>query len=71
MDSATRTRYKQLANDSIIATFGDGSREQQLAEALEKAVDHIEYLRSVWRPVCLDCGERLQTYDEAEEDGAV
>lgn len=71
MDKPTRQRLKTLVNEAIIATFGNDSREQRLAEALEQAIDHIEYLRSKWRPVCLDCDERLQTYDEAEEDGMI
>lgn len=70
MDASERARYKQLANDSIIATFGSGDREQQLAEALEKAIDHIEYLRTEYRPIC-DCGLHLMTYEEQEEDGLV
>ena len=71
MDKAERIRLKQLANDAVIATFGNESREQKLAEALEQAIDHIEYLRSKWRPVCLGCDERLNTYDEAVEDGSI
>lgn len=43
MDSSDRTRYKQLANDSIIATFGRDDNEARLAQALEKCVDEIEY----------------------------
>lgn len=70
MDRAERTRLKQLANDAVIATFGCDNREQRLAEALEQALDHIEYLRSEWRPVC-DCGLHLMTYDELEEDGLI
>lgn len=71
MDKSERARYKQLANDSIIATYGSGGREQQLAEALEKAMDHIEYLRAEYRPICEDCDQRGKTYDEAEEDGEI
>ena len=71
MDKAERTRLKQLANDAVIATFGSESREQKLAEALEEALTHIEYLRSRWRPVCYVCDEGLSTYDELEEDGTI
>lgn len=69
MDHAERQRLKQLANDSIIATFGTESNEQRLAEALEHCLNQLEYVSSKWRPVCLDCDERLSTYDEAVEDG--
>ena len=71
MDKTERQRLKELANDSIVATFGQDSREQRLAEALERAIDHVEYLRSKWRPICPDCDSWLNTYDEAEEDGEV
>lgn len=70
MDKVDRTRYRQLANDAVIATFGTESREQKLAEALEQAVNHIEYLRTEWRPIC-DCGQHLTTYEEQEEDGLI
>lgn len=42
MDNAQLTRWKQLANDSIIATYGQDSRESRLAEALEQAVDALD-----------------------------
>lgn len=67
MDEVERKRLKELANDAIIASFGSGSREQRLAEGLERALEHIEDLRE-WRPTC-DCGLSVATYAEAEEDG--
>lgn len=71
MDRAERQRLKTLANDAIIELFGSDSREQRLAEALETAITHIEYLRTQWRPVCYDCDERLMTFEETEELEAV
>ena len=67
MDRSERARLKQLANEAIIDLFGSDTREQKLAEALENAITHIEYLRTQWRPVCYDCDERLMTYEETEE----
>lgn len=69
MDQSERQRFKVLANDSIIETFGTECPEQRLAEALEKALEHIEHLRQ-WRPIC-DCGLHLMTYNEHEEDGLI
>lgn len=43
MDQAKRQRLKQLANDSIIATFGQETNEARLAQALESTVDALEY----------------------------
>lgn len=43
MDHAERQQLKQLANDSIIATFGQESNEARLAQALERCVDVLEY----------------------------
>ena len=43
MDKAERQRLKQLANDSIIATFGQDTNEARLAQALEQAVEDLEY----------------------------
>lgn len=42
MDKADRQRLKQLANDSIIATFGRDDNEARLAVALEQCVDELE-----------------------------
>lgn len=42
MDNETLTRWKTLANDAVIATFGEQTREQQLAEALEQAVEALD-----------------------------
>lgn len=44
MDHHERQRLKQLANDSIIATFGQDSRESRLAEALEKCIEELELI---------------------------
>lgn len=71
MERTERQRLKALANEAIIATYGDDGREQRLAEALEKAVDHIQYLRAEYRPICDNCDQRCRTYDEAEEDGMI
>lgn len=70
MDKVDRARYRQLANDAIIATFGSESREQKLAEALEQAINQLDYICGEWRPTCDECGA-LSTYDEEREDGAV
>ena len=43
MDAAERLRYKTLANDAIIATFGRTDLTAQLAAALERCVDDLEY----------------------------
>ena len=71
MDKADRTRYRQLANDAIIDTFGSESREQKLAEALEQAINQLDYVCGEWRPVCDKCSESLATYDEEPEDGMI
>lgn len=42
MDTSERQRLKQLANDSIIATYGYDNTESRLAEALEKCVDELD-----------------------------
>lgn len=67
MDKAERTRLKQLANDAIIDLFGADSHELKLAEALERAIDHVEYLRTQWRPICDGCETVLMTYEEVQE----
>lgn len=71
MDQAERNRLRTLANDAIIDLFGSEGRELKLAQALEEAVDHIEFLRTKWRPVCYDCDEHLMTYEEMDEDGLI
>lgn len=43
MDQTERQRLKQLANDSIIATFGQETNEARLAQALERCIDVLEY----------------------------
>lgn len=42
MDNVTLNRWKQLANDAVIATFGQDSREAQLATVLEQVVDELD-----------------------------
>lgn len=42
MDKSERQRLKQLANDSIIATYGYDTNESRLAVALESAVEEFE-----------------------------
>ena len=54
MDNETLTRWKLLANDAVIATFGQLTREQQLAEALERAVDELTEVSNTCR-VCSYC----------------
>lgn len=44
MDSVERARLKQLANDSVIATFGYDNTESRLALALESAVEEFEFI---------------------------
>lgn len=44
MDHGERQRLKQLANDSIIATFGYDTNEARLAQALESAVEEFQYI---------------------------
>lgn len=44
MDSVERAKYKQLANDAIIAEFGSNGLAARLAEALEKCVEELEWL---------------------------
>lgn len=44
MDRAERTRLKQLANDSIIATFGQDCPEARLAVGLESSVEELEFI---------------------------
>lgn len=53
MDKVERQRLKQLANDSIIATFGEESPESRLAEALERCVDELDRLDQ--SPHCSTC----------------
>lgn len=54
MDSVERAKYKQLANDSIIATFGRDGNEARLAQALEKCVDELEEVNDKC-PTCSAC----------------
>ena len=45
MNERERFRYKQLANDAIIACFGLDTREARLAEALEKTVAELDEMQ--------------------------
>lgn len=51
MDKIDRGRYKQLANDAIIAEFGSAGLTARLAEALEKCVEELEAVAE-----CETCG---------------
>jgi hypothetical protein len=42
MEKAQRSKYKTLANDAVIATFGQDGLAAQLATALESCVDELE-----------------------------
>lgn len=44
MDSGTLNKWKQLANDSIIASFGRDDNEARLATALENCLDELDYI---------------------------
>lgn len=71
VDSGERARYKQLANDSIIATFGRDDNEARLAQALEKCLEWIGDMASncstcSW---CPDHGNREVWFnDESDSD---
>lgn len=52
MDKGERQRLKTLANEAIIATFGNDSREQRLAEGLEQCVEVLDQ-----RSRCPACGD--------------
>lgn len=43
MDKSERQRLKTLANEAIIAEFGNDSLAARLAVALEQAVEQLEY----------------------------
>lgn len=66
MDNAELTRWKTLANDAVIATFGRDSREQQLAEALEQAVEELAYIGDE----CDHC-KYCDTHGSVEDDEIV
>lgn len=63
VDSSERARYKQLANDSIIATFGRDDNEARLAQALEQCVDELEYIATE----CDQC-KYCDVHGEVEDD---
>lgn len=43
MDKSERQRLKTLANDAVIAEFGNDGLTARLAVALEQAIDDLEY----------------------------
>lgn len=51
MDKAERTQLKQLANESIIETFGMECPEARLAAALEQCVEELEFVADE----CIHC----------------
>lgn len=53
MDKSERQRLKTLANEGIIATYGENSLKSWLAEALEKCVEELERLDN--EPHCPTC----------------
>ena len=63
MDKSDRARYKQLANDSIIATYGRDDNEARLAQALEDALDQIDFMCK--RPHCATCDCEYDTREQA------
>lgn len=52
MDNVQLTKWKQLANDAVIATYGYDSRESRLAEALERATETLSEMSN-------DCDDSL------------
>jgi hypothetical protein len=62
IDNPQLTRWKTLANDSIIATFGYDSRETKLAEALEQAVEALDEMSN-------DCETCAYCDDHGNKDG--
>lgn len=62
MDQAERTRYKQLANNALIAYFGTDGMPQQPAEALERCVEELEGVAT-----CTTCGY-CDDHGELEDD---
>jgi len=62
MDAVERARYKTLANDAIIDTFGTECPEQRLAEALEKCVEELERLETSPHCSTCNCVDTRQSY---------
>lgn len=63
MDHVERARLKQLANDSVIATFGRDNTESRLALALESAVEEFEFIATG----CDHC-KYCDVHGEVEDD---
>lgn len=64
MNKADRTPYRQLANDAVIATFGESGLTAQLAEALEKCVDELDDANEKC-PTCSVCENHGDLEDES------
>lgn len=63
VDQSERQQLKQLANDSIIATFGQESNEARLAQALESTVDELTIIATE----CDHC-KYCNIHGEVEDD---
>lgn len=64
MDHLERQRLKQLANDSIIATFGRDDNEARLAVALESCVDEFHFIATDCDH-CKYCDVHGEVYDDS------
>lgn len=67
MDKVDRAKYKQLANDAIIAHFGQGGETTQLAEALEKCVEWMDDVADKCE-TCSTCSSHGDHYKPDEVD---
>jgi DNA repair exonuclease SbcCD ATPase subunit len=64
MDKSERLKFKTLANDAIIATFGHDTDFSRVAEALERCVDEIEDANDKC-PTCSTCENHGDHEDES------
>ena len=64
MDNADLTRWEQLANEAIIATYGYDNRESRLAEALERAVEALDDSSNKCER-CSTCSDHGNKVDES------
>ena len=64
MNKADRARYRQLANDAVIATFGETGLTAQLAEALEKCISELDDANAEC-PTCSVCKNHGDLEDES------
>jgi hypothetical protein len=69
MDDAQLNKWKQLANDAVIAMFGTDTRESQLAQALEQAVDILNETSNSC-PRCSKCDDHGNVENEDLEVSA-